>query len=232
MEYIARIPGVLAIVSRLDVMDPSSNNQQYDYGCSSVTIEEMSIQKSPVWDVKGSVAAWHRQLFDKPLPSGLVHEDTFLQYRAFCRGRILYIPERLVNVRIDVGVTGTLYRLSLDRALSYADYLAWDIRQNRAFEWKLFFYEHLVKEFDYLKASNEHLYRMFTQQVYIRRYQARGGVGNFLSCCVEAIRRRDSQMLYELGRDIFKHTVGTRCRFFLRICYVRLRGIGKEKKKC
>ena len=218
MEYAARTPRVLAIVSRFDAIasvSAGSTDKHDDDGCSSVSIEEMSVQKCPILNIIGAAAVWHRQLFDKPLPSGLVHEDTLLQYRAFCVGRILHVPERLVNVRIGVGIMGTLYRLSLNKAQSYADYVAWEERRKRAFAWKLFFFEHLVKEFGYLKSSNKHLYRTFIQQVYIRRYQVKGGVYNFLSCCLEATRHRDVHLLCTLGRESVRKIIGRRCRFFL-----------------
>ena len=215
MDYAIRSPRALAIVSRFDTIISSAEIRHYDGGCSSVTIEEMSVQKYPVLHIKGAVAVWHRQLFNKPLPSGLVHEDTLLQYRAFCGGQILFIPERLVKFRIDVGVAGTLRRLSLDRAKSYADYLIWEQRRNKASEWELFLFEHLVQEFDYLRTSSEYLYYMFARQVRIRRYQVKGGFDTFLSCCFEATRQRDVYLLCELGRESVKKIIGRRGRFFL-----------------
>ena len=219
MRHIVHIPRAVAIVSRLDIIDPvpdCSLDKYYDYGYPSVTILEMSVQKYPTIQVWGCVAVWHRQLFAKPLPLGLVCEDLFLGLRSFCSGQMVFIPERLVKYRLSAGLSGEIGRRLRDATQSYADYLIWERQEKITVQRALFALEHIYKEFYHLRYSNKPLFIFFAKRVHFLRYKVNGGGGHFLLCCINAIGWRDVHLMRDLFRAFVAKSIGGRGRFYLK----------------
>lgn len=85
--------------------------------------------------VSGATAAWHRDVFDVfgPLKPNTVYEDRSIVFRAALLGRIVFVPDTLVQYRIHERNTVALYRKT-DRAkqVQILDHLIHAYRSNRA----------------------------------------------------------------------------------------------------